>query len=192
MTASIRPSDDLTTGPPSEAIRHELRFALTDSMRDEFAERARTGFASVPRREYSIYYDTPGGALWRQGIALRVTAIDGGYLQTVQVRASGDAAGGPLRTGRTPADPFDGLKWERVTLTPMPEPIALPPEGSPVGSLIRDCLPLLRPAFEIDLQRQTRIVVPEEGVRIDLACDVGVIRAADGVSEAIDEAELTQ
>ena len=192
MTASIRPSDDLPIEPPDETIRHERRFALTDSMREEFAERARTGFASGPRRDYSIYYDTPGGALWRQGIALRVRAVDGGYLQTVQVRASDDAPAGTLRAGRIPADPFEGLQWERVTLTPMPEPMALPPEGSPVGAAIRDCLRLLGPAFEIDIQRQTRIVVPEEGVRIHLACDLGVIRAADGATESVAEVDVAQ
>ena len=182
----------LATEPPVESIRHELRFALTDSMREEFVERARTGFASEPRRRYSIYYDTPGGALWRQGIALQVAAIDGGYLQTVKVCSSSDAPGGRLRSGRMPADPFDGLQWERVTLTPMHDASALPPETSPIGAAIRDCLPLLRPVFEIDIHRQTRIIVPEEGVRFELSCDQGIIRTAGGACDALDEVELLQ
>ena len=189
MSANIRQPDD----PPIEPSRHELRFTLTDSMRDEFAERARTGFASTPRRIYSIYYDTPSGSLWRQGIALRVRAVDGGYLQTVKVRAPRpEASCDGVRAQRIPADPFDGLKWERVTLTPLPEAAALPPQSSPVGAVIRDFLPLLQPAFETDVQRQVRIVVPEEGVRFELASDIGVIRAGGGLVATIGEVELSQ
>lgn len=192
MSANIRPPDEPAHETPADPIRHELRFQLTDSMRDEFAERTRTGFASEPRRVYSIYYDTPSGALWRQGIALRVRAVDGGYLQTVKVRDRADGTVPGPRWGRIPADPFDGLQWERVTLTPLPEAAALPPENSPVGAVVRDCLPLLRPAFETDIQRQARIIVPEEGVRFELACDVGAIRATGGLVEAISEVQLSQ
>jgi inorganic triphosphatase YgiF len=142
-------------------IEHELRFALTSSMAAEFEQRATIGLTRPCARLLSRYFDSAAGDLVKAAVSLRVRQTPDGYLQTVKARAS--AA-------------FARYEWERPIAGEDPEFDALPPESHPVGALVRGCFGRLAMVFETDLERQVRLVRPQPGVRVELACDRGEIR----------------
>ena len=155
-------------------IEHELKFALTDSMAAEFEQRATIGLTRPPSRLRSRYFDTSAGDLMNASVSLRVRKTPGGHVQTVKGAGSG---------------PFERYEWEKPVAADTPDYNALPPEGHPAGALTRECFGLLMPVFETDFERQVRLVRPQPGVRVEIACDRGEIRAGNR-SERIAEVEL--
>lgn len=161
-----------------DEIEHELKFALSPTMRAEFDDRAVAGLAGAPRRVRSTYYDTSAGDLMNAGVALRVRSVDGGFRQTVKAVDASD-----------PSDPFSRYEWERPVPADRPSLDALPPSEHPAGALLRDCFAMLIPVFETDFERRVRIVVPQDDARLELACDVGTVRAGTA-GETISEVEI--
>ena len=155
-------------------IEHELKFSLTDSMAAEFEQRATMGLAQAPARLVNRYFDTSAGDLMNAAVSLRVRQSAEGCLQTVKAAGSG---------------PFERFEWERPIAGDQPETAALPPASEPAGDLIRECFGLLMPVFETDFERQIRLVRPQTGVRVEIACDRGEIRAGNR-TERIAEVEL--
>lgn len=155
-------------------IEHELKFALTASMQAEFEQRAAIGLAQAPQRLWSQYFDTPDGDLMAASATLRVRRTPGGHVQTV--KAAGRGA-------------FERYEWEAAIAGSLPEVDALPPPDHPVGSLLRESFGLLAPVFETDFERQVRLVRPQPGVTLEIACDQGEIRCGQR-RERVAEVEI--
>ena len=155
-------------------IELELKFALTESMAAEFKQRANIGLTQPSARLWSRYFDTSAGDLMNASVSLRVRATPDGFVQTVK---------GPG------ANAFERFEWEWPVAGDMPDFDALPPESHAAGALTRECFGLLMPVFETDFQRQVRLVRPQPGVRVEIACDQGEIRAGKR-TERIAEVEL--
>ena len=155
-------------------IEHELKFALTASMAAEFEQRATIGLARPAAHLHARYFDTSAGDLMNASVSLRVRKSPDGFIQAVK---------GPGST------PFERYEWEKAVSGDSPDYHALPPETHPAGLLTRECFGLLVPVFETDFQRQVRLVLPQPGVRVEIACDRGVIRAGKR-TEQIGEVEL--
>ena len=179
-----------------ESVEHELKFELTKSMLAEFEQREGAGLSSEPRRVWSCYYDTSAGDLMNAGIALRVRAVDGQYLQTVKAatgrgddNAPRDATGSAEAGGTDHSDAFSRFEWERPIDSSTPSAEALPPPDHPVGARVRECLAMLLPVFETDFERRTRQVLPHAIGRVEIACDRGVIRAGQA-EDPIAEVEI--
>ncbi|MGE0803303.1 MAG: CHAD domain-containing protein [Lautropia sp.] len=156
------------------ASEHELKFALTDSMVAEFAERASAGLTRPALRLANRYFDTPAGELMNARVSLRVRRAGDRFVQTVKAAGEG---------------PFERFEWERPIAGEQPELDALPPSSHPAGALIRDGFGLLMPVFETNFERELRLVQPQPGVRVEVACDRGEIRAGER-SEPIAEVEF--
>jgi triphosphatase len=155
-------------------IQHELRFALTASMAAEFEQRAAIGLTQPSSRHWSRYYDTGGDDLMKASLALRVHNAPAGYLQSLE--SCGDPEG-------------ESLEWARPVLDERLELEALPPQSHPAGALARERFELLAPLFDCDFERQVRLVRPQPGLRVEIACDRGEIRAGNR-SEQIAEVRL--
>ena len=153
-------------------IEHELRFELTPSMAAEFEQRASIGLTQPSARLCSRYFDTAAGDLTDASVSLRVRKTAEGYVQRAKV-----------------ASAFEHREWEAAVAGEHPVLDALPPQDHPVGALARECFGLLVPVFETDFERQVRLVRPQPGVRVELACDRGEIRAGRR-SERIAEVRL--
>jgi adenylate cyclase len=127
-------------------------------------------------RLVNLYYDTPGLALRKRGIALRLRAKGRLWLQTV--KCAGEAGGG------LSARP----EWE----TPYVGHFDFSAIDDPA---VRACLekPKLKtcitPVFETNFQRVAWQFEPKPGTRIEMVLDRGWIAAA-GRREAISEIEL--
>ncbi len=141
---------------------NELRFALTASMAAEFEQRAAIGLALPAGRHRSLWFDTPAGDLLNAGTSLAVSQGAGGWSLTIEVTGDG---------------PGEHRRSEHPVAGPRPEREALPPVDEPLGRLAHAYFPLLVPVFEAELERQVRLVGPQPGLRIEMACERGELRA---------------
>jgi triphosphatase len=176
-------------------IKHDLKFALTASMAAEFEQRAAIGLTQPSSRHWSRYYDTDADDLLKASLVLRVRSAPEGYLQSLQSLdvlhspgsahslESGEPGGAPQDPGNTPQEWAHPVPEERLELE------ALPPPSHAAGALTRECFPLLAPLFDCDFERQVRLVRPQSGLRVEIACDRGEIRAGRR-SEPIAEVRL--
>ena len=123
----------------------------------------------------NTYFDTPEGDLEGARMALRLRRADGRLLQTLKTRGQG---GGGLSTrGEWEWEvPGPGLDLEGLA--------ALPPLAEQEASLLER----LTPRFATDFARETWWL-EHEGATIELALDLGEIRAGERVV-AIRELEL--
>lgn len=162
----------------------ELKLVVEPEDLDRLAERlkrAPDAFAAPsPQRLESRYFDTPDRRLMARGVALRVRAVDGRFIQTLKAR-----------TGEGGAHTVRG-EWECEVEAMQP---ALDRLGDP-QALDRLGLVLpeeLQPIFTTTIER--RLVLVEQAVPssppaiIEVAFDRGTI-TADGQSEPITELEL--
>lgn len=159
----------------------ELKFVLNEQTEKRLREnkalsRLSTGKA-VNESLHSIYYDTADRALKAAGIALRMRKKGRNWVQTVKTGKSLNS--GLSSAGEAEAPAPDG----RLDLDRVPDPA------------IRDALRrhldgrTPEPVCETKLRRTTRdLVLPDSG-RIELAIDVGEVRAGGRV-EPWREAEL--
>lgn len=120
----------------------------------------------------AVYYDTPGRALWRNGLSLRVRQSGAQFVQTV--KASGDD---PLRRG----------EWEAAVPSIAPD-FALATPFIPPGlrSDLKD--QALEAVFTADIHRHLRIVDLPSGT-VEVAFDHGALRSGDR-SVPVSEIEL--
>ncbi|MBV9559851.1 MAG: CHAD domain-containing protein [Bradyrhizobium sp.] len=109
----------------------------------------------------SVYYDTPGRALWENGLSLRVRQSGTRFAQTVKAEASDD----PLRRG----------EWEASVPSMAPD-LALAAPFMPAK--LRDDLQLqpVEAVFTSDIHRHQRLVDLPSGT-VEVAFDHGVLKA---------------
>lgn len=146
----------------------ELKLAIAPSDVARFRRAAPlAGIRSRRRKLTSIYYDTPECDLAAAGVALRLRKSGGHWTQTLK---GANAAVGALHArGEWEAARPDAT----IDLSSLPahgfEGLA---EGAQVG-------PRLRPAFTVELQRETWEVEPVPGTRVEIALDRGEALAGD-------------
>lgn len=131
-----------------------------------------------PRQEalHTLYFDTPGLALARHGIALRVRRIGRRWVQTL--KTEGEKSGGLSRR----------LELETPVGGPLPDFSRLPAET--VDRLIRrKWRTRLVPVYETRFLRTAWNLRAPDGSRVEVALDVGEI-VAGRLSEALCEVEL--
>jgi triphosphatase len=133
------------------------------------------GSATVLHSLVTTYYDTPGLALQRAGSTLRVRDDGGGFVQTLK---TADLAGADLLTRG---------EWEDTIAENRPDP-----QASNSGSRLPEGVAGdLQPLFVTEVIRETVVIEPCPGTRIEAAVDTGKIRAiGNGQSEPISEIEL--
>lgn len=147
------------------------RLGRLPSIRQSLRGRART------QTLHSVYYDTPGFALRRDGVALRLRRDGKRWTQTL--KGAGEVQG--------------GLHLRQELDTPVPAQIlnhhALAASGA--SPVFRD--PALRaqlhPVFTTDLRRTVRNLEPIPGTNVELCVDSGQVTAGSG-SAPINEIEL--
>lgn len=126
---------------------------------------------------HSIYYDSSDRALKAAGIALRVRRKGRAWLQTVK-------AGRSLRSGLSSAAETEArVPGGRLDLERVPDP-AIRDE---VKRRLGDAKPV--PVCETRMRRTRRELALDDGARIELAIDVGEVRAGDRTAP-LREAEL--
>jgi triphosphatase len=136
--------------------------------------------ADGPGREarlVAIYFDTPDGALARQGLSLRVREQSGIFVQTVKTASGNRSGGAALARG----------EWEDEIAGASPDPHA-PQTGRfiPAGAV-----DALRPLVRTDIGRHTWMLCPDPRTRIEAAVDQGHVASARGnATEPVCEIEL--
>ena len=126
-------------------------------------------------RLISTYYDTPGLALKRRVLTLRVREQGGRFIQTVK---AGDLAGASL---------LSRGEWEDVIADNRLH-LEAPQSGA---QLPEDIAGYLRPIFITDIARATVEIEPLPGTPIEAAIDEGEIRVVGGAAvEPVSEIEL--
>ncbi|MFT8244080.1 CHAD domain-containing protein [Roseomonas sp. BN140053] len=123
-------------------------------------------------RQVSIYFDTPGRDLLRNGLALRIRRSGEKRVQTLKSRSDGTA--------------FGRGEWESPINRDAPELKRL--AGTPAEPVL-GLAAALEPMFESDVRRTRRHLRLVDGSEVELALDEGVLRAAES-SEPIREVEL--
>jgi CHAD domain-containing protein len=132
-------------------------------------ERALSEIASAPSAEHntikSTYYDTTGGRLKREGLALRVQEQDGQHTQMVML------------AGVSGRPPFADHEWEdlvdggREALRPLSGRAHLPEVFSD---------PELRARFTTVVRHTLRMIEPDGSTQIAGTVETGEIRTAEG------------
>jgi len=115
-------------------------------------------------RQLSIYFDTPGAKLGKQGCTLRLRLAKGGWVQTVKLAS---AAGGLVERRE--------WEWEAAGEQPEPERLAgLPIEVGSLDRLARKLVPVLRSEVE---RTSWQVEVDDSRVQVDL--DAGTLSAGE-------------
>lgn len=159
----------------------ELKFVLnerTERLLRENPELFRlTGGKSSTESLHSIYYDSADRALKAAGIALRLRRKGRAWLQTVK-------SGRALRSGLSSADEAESrAPGGRLDLDRVPDPAIRDEVKRRLGGVAPE------PVCETRMRRTRRELALEDGSRIELAIDVGEVRAGDR-AEPLREAEL--
>lgn len=162
---------------PAKEIELKLRVA-PDAVRRLAAHPLLKGEGRpVTERLRSIYYDTPALDLLRQGIALRVRRVGGGWVQTVK---GGGAARGGLHERAESETRVAGPEPELNRIEDKALARALNPPR------IRD---ELRPLFVTEFRRNRRMLALRGGTSVEASIDQGVIRSG-GLVNRLTELEL--
>ena len=150
--------------------RQERMLRSGAAVRQAASGRART------RKLHSVYYDTEDGALRRAGIALRMRRDGRKWVQTVKKSVKGIAQGlsTPMEDECTLSGP--ALDLSRIA------------DGELREEVIGLAKPGLHPSVETSFRRTTRIL-RRDGGTVELAIDVGEVRA-NGAAAPLAEAEL--
>ena len=153
----------------------ELKFQLDDAARTRLAGAGLSPQAATSvKRLTSTYWDTPDGVLLAAHVALRVRRTPDGWVQTV--KAEGDG-------------PFDRFEWEAPVSSEHPERAALPPETTPPGKVVHAALDRLAPMFTTDFERTAWRLVPNAALQVEVAMDLGEVRADGAEPRRIAEFE---
>ncbi|HYD32599.1 MAG TPA: CYTH and CHAD domain-containing protein, partial [Azospirillaceae bacterium] len=136
--------------------------------------------ARVTRRLRTVYFDTPDLRLAAAGVAVRMRHEDGRHIQSVKTMSAGtpaDAAGVAVRR-----------EWEWPVAGESPDLVLLAQDD--VRPLVpANALPDLEPLFVTDLERTTLVLHPDPLTAIEVALDLGIIRAGTA-SRPVSEVEL--
>ena len=155
----------------------ELKFAIDALSRARLAECAALAGAKPRQRPMtSLYFDTPGGLLAARSMALRLRHAGGRWIPTLKGGRSG-------RGGLHARDEWEHPRADAVIdLSQFADtPLSRLPG---VERLHRQLIPV----FEVNVVRTAWIVTPP-GAKLEVALDVGEVRARDG-REAISEVEI--
>lgn len=128
------------------------------------------------RRVRTVYHDTAEADLMRAGCALRVREIGGKFEQ--HLKTVGSVEGGL----------FKRHEWRSPLASEVPDPPALAPEAA---ELLAPFAGAVRPVFETDMER-TDAVLSNGIFAVELAVDVGTVRAFDAAGHTAREAALTE
>ena len=156
----------------------ELKLALPEDAQRAFLRHPLLKQASGKQsfRLVNLYYDTPGLALRKRGIALRLRAKGRLWLQTV--KCAGEAGGG-LSARPEWETPYVGhFDFSGIDDPEVRARLEKPKLKARIA-----------PVFETNFQRIAWLLEPQPGTRIEMVLDRGWIAAA-GRREAISEIEL--
>lgn len=131
----------------------------------------------VTQKLYSIYFDTPGLDLWRQGVALRLRRDGRRWIQTVK-------GGGTAQAGL-----HQRVEIEAQVAGPFPDCTKL--DDGPVAGLFSSARlrGQLKAVFVTEVIRTSRLVALIPEVTVEVCLDRGEIKAGDRI-EPICELEL--
>lgn len=163
--------------PPGVAAEVELKLALPGADPSALAGQLAAvpllaGLPVTEQKLRTIYYDTPAQDLRRQGAALRLRSLrqDGGKARWLQTfKTAGASVAGLSQRG----------EWEAAVPGGQIDPIPL--QGTPWHGLDPhgELLAQLAPCFETDSTRTLRLFTGEDGSRIEVALDLGQVRAGE-------------
>jgi triphosphatase len=186
-TASRSPGRKPETPAASTSDEIELKFQLpSGKLRDQLRQSAESalpwlsGAALSETQLISRYYDTPTREFWQAGVALRLRNRGTQWLQHLKWRGdTGRAlAGGSVRTE---------MEW--VLHEPQPHFEAIKAAIHGQITLSSGWRETLAPVFETDIIRRSGIVTASDGSQIEIAFDLGVLRAGSA-ERPISEIEL--
>lgn len=120
----------------------------------------------------AVYFDTPDRALAGRGVSLRIRRSGDRLVQTVKADNKSD---GGL---------FARAEWEM----PVRDEVPVIDARTPVAAMLGDAVRGIAPAFHVDVERRTWLVVQDDA-DIELVLDRGTA-SADGRQAAICEIEL--
>ena len=124
----------------------------------------------------STYYDTPGLALHRERLSLRVRKVGLKFVQTVKAE------------NPSQVDMLERKEWEDQIPSKRPV-LEAPNTGKRLADMVRD--DELRPVFTTTVTRTVITITPDPSAQIEAAVDEGEIRASKGDAVApISEIEL--
>ncbi|UPG72606.1 CHAD domain-containing protein [Roseomonas gilardii subsp. gilardii] len=151
----------------------EIKFLLPDTHEDRLPGLpVFDGIATRTQAQVTTYFDTSGRDLFGAGMALRVRRIGRQRIQTLKTGSDGTA--------------FGRGEWEAGIAGDRPE--MAPLAGTPAAGLL-PAGAVLEPVFTTEVRRTRGEVAMPEGARIEVALDIGEIRAGEA-TEAIRELEL--
>lgn len=159
--------------PSKTPTEVELKFLLVPRERRALARNPLLARATTQTDLSSVYYDTPGWALRKQGITLRVRRVNGAFLQTIKSEAGSNL--------------FDRGEWETKIHGAEPDRFAF--AGTPAEDILgaKGVDTLIR-LFSTEVQRTSRIV-KEGSDRVEVSLDHGEI-VAGALRQPIDELEF--
>jgi triphosphatase len=151
----------------------ELKFLLVPRERPALARNPLLARATTQTNLSSVYYDTPGWALRKQGITLRVRRVNGAFIQTIKSEAGSNL--------------FDRGEWETKINGADPDRSAC--AGTPAEDILgAKGVNTLTGLFSTEVQRTSRII--KKGTdRVEVSLDQGEI-VAGALRQPIDELEL--
>ena len=139
----------------------ELKLELLPEAAEAFEKSSFLRFEPNSACLKAVYFDTPGKQLRALGYTLRVRRSGDEHIQTV--KAGGEGVG-----------LFSRAEWEM----PVPHDKPVIDTRTPVSAVLGDAAEELAPAFHVDVERRTWLVV-EEHAAIEVALDIGLIRAGE-------------
>ena len=150
----------------------ELKFDVDPAAADQLLEELALASKGEEQILKSVYYDTADEALRGRGLALRVRDDGEKRIQTIK---------------QSTARAFERGEWEQQIEGTAPDMAAA--ADTPLGKLMagKDAS-LLRPAFEVTVERAKREMAVGDGV-VEVALDRGAV-SADGYGSPICELEL--
>ncbi len=131
----------------------------------------------VKRRLYSVYFDTPGLDLSRQGVALRLRREGGRWIQAVK-------GGGTVLAGL-----HQRAEDEAEVAGPAPDLSRIGDHGLAKAFSLEHLSAGLEPVFITDISRSSRLLELDSGGSIEASLDRGVIRSGDRI-KPVTELEL--
>lgn len=151
----------------------ELKFELEPEALDRLEERltVRAADLSPAQTVVSVYYDTPGHALHKAGLTLRVRLDGKRRVQTVKTEGDGLFTRGEWECDLVQ----DGLNLDALSKTPFADTFS-------------DAAPLLKPIFATRMRRTRRLIREPTG-EVEAALDRGEIEA-EGRTARVCELEL--
>jgi len=128
------------------------------------------GQRPATQRLRAVYFDTPDLAVRRSGFALRVRREGPRWIQSL--KGGGGSAGGLHRR----------LEWESPVPRSEIDPGLLPHNGPGSVARSRKVRDALGPLFMTDITRRRRMLVFENGDRVEFSLDRGEIRSASAAA----------